>query len=163
MRLVCCWGAERGLGEVRVAEWTSWPGSGCRWVRMYLFLFEVLPPGGQGVGEDLQPLESAEEAWYVVIHPGVAVGTRDVFQSPELTRNSPIITIRDFFQSGGSERLRASGACAICGGRGSARLAGRVCTGSAYRDGFPVSSRPVPQRLTRRASRRMCRIAGRVT
>jgi 4-diphosphocytidyl-2-C-methyl-D-erythritol kinase len=55
---------------------------------------------GQGVGEDLQPLE-LPEAWYVVIHPGVSVGTRDVFQSPELTRNSPIITIRAFFQSGG--------------------------------------------------------------
>jgi len=55
---------------------------------------------GQGVGEDLQPLE-LPESWYVVIHPGVAVGTREVFQSPELTRNSPVITIRDFFQSGG--------------------------------------------------------------
>lgn len=55
---------------------------------------------GQGVGEDLQPLE-LPEAWYVVIHPGVSVGTRDVFQSPELTRNSPVITIRAFFQSGG--------------------------------------------------------------
>jgi 4-diphosphocytidyl-2-C-methyl-D-erythritol kinase len=55
---------------------------------------------GQGVGEDLQPLE-LPEAWYVVIHPGVAVGTRDVFQSSELTRNSPVITIRAFFQSGG--------------------------------------------------------------
>jgi 4-diphosphocytidyl-2-C-methyl-D-erythritol kinase len=55
---------------------------------------------GQGVGEDLQPLELPDK-WYVVIHPGVAVSTRDVFQSPELTRNSPVITIRDFFQSGG--------------------------------------------------------------
>jgi 4-diphosphocytidyl-2-C-methyl-D-erythritol kinase len=55
---------------------------------------------GQGVGEDLQPLQ-LPEAWYVVIHPGVAVGTRDVFQSPELTRNSPIITMRAFFESGG--------------------------------------------------------------
>jgi 4-diphosphocytidyl-2-C-methyl-D-erythritol kinase len=55
---------------------------------------------GQGVGEDLQPLE-LPDAWYVVIHPGVAVGTRDVFQSPELTRNSPVITIRAFFQAGG--------------------------------------------------------------
>jgi 4-diphosphocytidyl-2-C-methyl-D-erythritol kinase len=55
---------------------------------------------GQGVGEDLQPLE-LPESWYVVIHPGVAVGTRDVFQSPELTRNSPVITIRAFFQWGG--------------------------------------------------------------
>jgi 4-diphosphocytidyl-2-C-methyl-D-erythritol kinase len=55
---------------------------------------------GQGVGEDLQPVE-LPETWYMVIHPGVAVGTRDVFQSPELTRNSPVITIRAFFQSGG--------------------------------------------------------------
>jgi 4-diphosphocytidyl-2-C-methyl-D-erythritol kinase len=55
---------------------------------------------GQGVGEDLQPVE-LPETWYVVIHPRVAVGTREVFQSPELTRNSPVITIRAFFQSGG--------------------------------------------------------------
>jgi 4-diphosphocytidyl-2-C-methyl-D-erythritol kinase len=31
----------------------------------------------------------------------VAVATRDVFQASELTRNSPIITIRAFFESGG--------------------------------------------------------------
>jgi 4-diphosphocytidyl-2-C-methyl-D-erythritol kinase len=55
---------------------------------------------GQGVGDQLQPVELPER-WYVIIHPGVAVGTRDVFQSPELTRNSPVITIRDFFLSGG--------------------------------------------------------------
>lgn len=55
---------------------------------------------GQGVGEDLQPLE-LPESWYVVIHPGVHVGTREVFQSPELTRNSPVITMRAFLQSGG--------------------------------------------------------------
>jgi len=55
---------------------------------------------GQGVGEDLQPLQ-LPETWYVVIHPGVSVGTHEVFQSPELTRNSPVITIRAFFQSGG--------------------------------------------------------------
>lgn len=55
---------------------------------------------GQGVGEDLRPLELPER-WYVVIHPGVQISTRDVFQSPELTRNSPLITIRAFFESGG--------------------------------------------------------------
>jgi 4-diphosphocytidyl-2-C-methyl-D-erythritol kinase len=55
---------------------------------------------GQGVGERLEPLELPER-WFVVIHPGVAVSTRDVFQSPELTRNSPVITIRAFFESGG--------------------------------------------------------------
>jgi 4-diphosphocytidyl-2-C-methyl-D-erythritol kinase len=55
---------------------------------------------GEGVGENLQALE-LPEAWYVVIHPGVHVGTKDVFQSPELTRNSPIITMRAFLESGG--------------------------------------------------------------
>jgi 4-diphosphocytidyl-2-C-methyl-D-erythritol kinase len=55
---------------------------------------------GEGVGENLQAVE-LPETWYVVIHPGVHVGTKDVFQSPELTRNSPVITIRAFFQAGG--------------------------------------------------------------
>ncbi len=55
---------------------------------------------GQGVGEHLEPLE-LPESWYVVIHPGVFVSTREVFQSPELTRNSPLITLRAFFQAGG--------------------------------------------------------------
>jgi 4-diphosphocytidyl-2-C-methyl-D-erythritol kinase len=55
---------------------------------------------GQGVGEQLEPLELPER-WFVVIHPRVAVSTRDVFQSPELTRNSPLITIRAFCEAGG--------------------------------------------------------------
>lgn len=55
---------------------------------------------GQGVGEDLQPLELPER-WYVIIHPGVSVGTRDVFQAPELTRDSPHISMHEFFQAGG--------------------------------------------------------------
>jgi 4-diphosphocytidyl-2-C-methyl-D-erythritol kinase len=54
----------------------------------------------EGVGERLIPLELPER-WYVVIHPGVGVSTREVFQSTELTRNSPLITIRAFFQAGG--------------------------------------------------------------
>jgi 4-diphosphocytidyl-2-C-methyl-D-erythritol kinase len=54
----------------------------------------------EGVGERLVPVELPER-WYLVIHPGVAVPTRDVFQSPELTRNSPVITIRAFFEAGG--------------------------------------------------------------
>jgi 4-diphosphocytidyl-2-C-methyl-D-erythritol kinase len=56
----------------------------------------------EGVGERLVPVELSER-WYVVIHPGVAVPTRNVFQSPELTRNTPVITIRAFFgPEGGS-------------------------------------------------------------
>jgi 4-diphosphocytidyl-2-C-methyl-D-erythritol kinase len=53
----------------------------------------------EGVGERLVPLELPER-WYVVLHPGVSVPTRDVFQSPELTRNSPVITIRAFCEAG---------------------------------------------------------------
>jgi len=53
-----------------------------------------------GRGEELVPVE-LPEAWYVIVHPGVAVGTAEVFQAPELTRNSPVITIRAFFASGG--------------------------------------------------------------
>jgi len=54
----------------------------------------------EGVGERLTPLELPQR-WYVIIHPGVGVSTRAVFQSPELTRNSPLITIRAFFEAGG--------------------------------------------------------------
>jgi 4-diphosphocytidyl-2-C-methyl-D-erythritol kinase len=60
----------------------------------------------EGVGERLAPVELPER-WYVVIHPGVAVPTRDVFQSAELTRNSPIITIRAFFEAGGPDAALA--------------------------------------------------------
>jgi 4-diphosphocytidyl-2-C-methyl-D-erythritol kinase len=52
----------------------------------------------EGVGDRLTPLELPER-WFVVVHPGVGVATRDVFQAPELTRNSPVITIRAFFES----------------------------------------------------------------
>jgi len=54
----------------------------------------------EGVGERLTPVR-VPERWYVVLYPGVGVSTREVFQSPELTRNSPLITIRAFFESGG--------------------------------------------------------------
>jgi 4-diphosphocytidyl-2-C-methyl-D-erythritol kinase len=52
---------------------------------------------GEGVGERLQPLEPPEQL-YVVVRPDCAVGTREIFQAPELTRNSPAITIRAFFE-----------------------------------------------------------------
>lgn len=51
----------------------------------------------EGVGESLQPVE-LPEAWYAVIWPGVAVPTAEVFQAPELTRNSPPITIRGLLE-----------------------------------------------------------------
>jgi 4-diphosphocytidyl-2-C-methyl-D-erythritol kinase len=61
----------------------------------------------EGVGERLEPVQ-LPEAWYVVLYPGVAVSTREVFQSPELTRNSPLITIRAFFESGGHNDCEAA-------------------------------------------------------
>jgi 4-diphosphocytidyl-2-C-methyl-D-erythritol kinase len=54
----------------------------------------------EGVGERLQPIEPPETA-YLVIRPGCAVSTAEVFQAPELTRNSPAITIRAFLKTGG--------------------------------------------------------------
>ena len=108
----------------------------------------------EGVGERLTPL-TLPVRWYVVIYPGVAVSTREVFQSPELTRNSPLITLHAFFESGGRNdcepvvrsrapqvaealewlarfapaRLTGTGSCVFsaCGSAGDAeRLAGRV-------------------------------------
>ncbi len=55
---------------------------------------------GAGRGERLMPLELPER-WYLIVHPGVRVPTGEIFQSPELTRNTPLITIRAFFESGG--------------------------------------------------------------
>jgi 4-diphosphocytidyl-2-C-methyl-D-erythritol kinase len=46
----------------------------------------------EGVGERLTSLELPER-WYVVVDPGVSVPTRELFQVPELTRNSPQLTI----------------------------------------------------------------------
>ena len=67
----------------------------------------------EGVGERLVPVELPER-WYVVIHPGVAVPTRDVFQSPELTRNSPVITIRAFFGPEGASASRNDCEPVVC-------------------------------------------------
>lgn len=49
----------------------------------------------EGVGETLQPV-SVPQAWYLVLCPGVTVSTAEVFSAPELTRNTPPITISDF-------------------------------------------------------------------
>lgn len=47
----------------------------------------------EGIGERLEPLDLPPK-WFVVLHPGIAIATREVFQAAELTRNSPLITIR---------------------------------------------------------------------
>jgi 4-diphosphocytidyl-2-C-methyl-D-erythritol kinase len=49
----------------------------------------------EGVGEILTPVE-LDEPWYLVICPDVSVSTGAIFSDPELTRDSPAITIRAF-------------------------------------------------------------------
>lgn len=48
----------------------------------------------EGVGEQLQPFP-LPEAWYLVLFPPVHVPTAQVFASPELTRDSISLKIRD--------------------------------------------------------------------
>ena len=57
----------------------------------------------EGIGERLTPLQTPS-AWFLLIHPGVSVPTPLIFRSPELTRDSKVVTIADF-----SERLPAFG------------------------------------------------------
>lgn len=49
----------------------------------------------EGVGEALTPIE-LPPAWYVLVDPGVHAATAELFQAPELTRDSPPATISDF-------------------------------------------------------------------
>jgi 4-diphosphocytidyl-2-C-methyl-D-erythritol kinase len=50
---------------------------------------------GEGRGERLQPT-TLPPRWFLIVHPGCAISTAEMFQAPELTRNSALITIRAF-------------------------------------------------------------------
>jgi 4-diphosphocytidyl-2-C-methyl-D-erythritol kinase len=50
---------------------------------------------GEGVGERLHPI-SLPPAWYLVLVPPLSVATREVFEHPDLTRNSPPVKITAF-------------------------------------------------------------------
>jgi 4-diphosphocytidyl-2-C-methyl-D-erythritol kinase len=54
----------------------------------------------EGVGERLTPLDLPEPV-FLLVRPDATVSTADVFKAPELTRDSPAITIRSFLQTGG--------------------------------------------------------------
>lgn len=49
----------------------------------------------EGVGERLSPIE-LPEPWFLVVTPPVKVSTREIFSSPDLKRDSPRITARQF-------------------------------------------------------------------
>jgi 4-diphosphocytidyl-2-C-methyl-D-erythritol kinase len=52
----------------------------------------------RGVGEHLEPADVPPAA-FAIVFPGVAAPTAEAFQAPELTRNSPVITIPGFLSS----------------------------------------------------------------
>jgi 4-diphosphocytidyl-2-C-methyl-D-erythritol kinase len=96
---------------------------------------------GEGVGEALQPIE-LPEPWYLVLVPDCEVATAAVFRDPELTRDSPPITIADFLD--GDDRNDCLGvvrrrypavaeALAWLGRAGRARLTGTgACVFAAF-------------------------------
>ena len=53
----------------------------------------------EGVGEELTPVD-LPEPWFVVLCPPITVSTAEVFSSPQLRRDCPPITIRDFLAGG---------------------------------------------------------------
>jgi 4-diphosphocytidyl-2-C-methyl-D-erythritol kinase len=58
----------------------------------------------EGIGERLTPLYpplAPSESNYLILKPNIGVSTAQVFQDPELTRNSAPITIHGFLASGG--------------------------------------------------------------
>jgi 4-diphosphocytidyl-2-C-methyl-D-erythritol kinase len=54
----------------------------------------------EGVGEKLTPLELPQPV-YLLVRPDATVSTAEVFKAPELTRDSPAITIPGFLLTGG--------------------------------------------------------------
>jgi 4-diphosphocytidyl-2-C-methyl-D-erythritol kinase len=86
----------------------------------------------EGVGERLVSVDFPEPV-YLLLQPDVAISTAEVFKAPELTRDSPVITIAGFLQSGGRNdcepvvRRRypvVAGALDWLGRHGPARLTG---------------------------------------
>lgn len=49
----------------------------------------------EGIGEKLSPME-LPEPWYLVVTPPVIVSTREIFEAPELRRDTPRITARQY-------------------------------------------------------------------
>lgn len=97
----------------------------------------------EGTGDRLTPLELPSR-WFLVIHPGVAVPTAEIFSAPELTRNSVPITISRFLSAGGrndcipvvrTRYAEVGRALDWLGRRGEARLTGTgACVFAAFED-----------------------------
>ena len=106
------------------------------------------------VGERLTPVE-LDEPWFVVMTPACQVATGVVFNDPDLTRNSPLITITDFLTGAGGNDCEAvvyrrypevAAAANWLAQSGQARLTG---TGACVFAAFPSAAR-AEQVLARR-------------
>jgi 4-diphosphocytidyl-2-C-methyl-D-erythritol kinase len=60
----------------------------------------------EGVGERLTPVDFPESV-FLLIQPDVSVSTAEVFGAAELTRDSPVLTIRGFLMTGGRNDCEA--------------------------------------------------------
>lgn len=54
----------------------------------------------EGIGEQLTPVDMPQN-WFVVVHPGVHVSTAELFSHPQLTRHTPVSTIRSALTGAG--------------------------------------------------------------
>ncbi|MDE2259703.1 MAG: 4-(cytidine 5'-diphospho)-2-C-methyl-D-erythritol kinase [Betaproteobacteria bacterium] len=59
----------------------------------------------EGIGEQLTPVE-VPECWYLIAHPGIAVATREIFEDPDLTRDSITVRMCDFSMGFGRNDLQ---------------------------------------------------------
>lgn len=97
----------------------------------------------EGVGERLTPVD-LDQPWFLVLSPACHVATGIVFNDPELTRNSPLITITDFMTGAGGNDCedvvyrrypKVAAAAAWLAQYGPARLTGTgACVFAAFPD-----------------------------
>ena len=59
----------------------------------------------EGIGEELTPV-SLPKRWFVVAQPDCMVSTAEIFAHPELTRQTPPITVQAFFSGAGRNDLQ---------------------------------------------------------
>ncbi len=60
----------------------------------------------EGVGDIITPVDR-EERWYVLIHPQIHISTSDIFNHPQLTRNTPNIKVSTVLDGAGHNDCEA--------------------------------------------------------
>lgn len=80
---------ETGFGAEALAELAAALGADIP------FFFFGGSAWGQGIGDQLRPLDVAP-SWYVVLTPPVQVPTPSIFSAPELTRDTEALKMTDF-------------------------------------------------------------------